>query len=65
MIESLNKKEWEGFCLDDLFKITSTSSGIDKCRLINLSAEIVEFGYSVLYKMSVVDKIQFAYLILW
>lgn len=40
MIESLNKKEWEDFCLDDLFKITSTSSGIDKCRLINLVGDI-------------------------
>lgn len=40
MIESLNKKEWEDFCLDDLFKITSTSSGIDKCRLINLGGDI-------------------------
>lgn len=40
MIESLNKKEWEDFCLDDLFNITSTSSGIDKCRLINLEGNI-------------------------
>ncbi len=40
MTESLNEKEWEDFCLDDLFKITSTSSGIDKCRLINLEGNI-------------------------
>ena len=40
MIDSLNKKEWEDFCLDDLFKITSTSSGIDKCRLINLEGNL-------------------------
>lgn len=40
MIDSLNKKEWEDFCLDDLFKITSTSSGIDKCRLINLEGNM-------------------------
>lgn len=40
MIESLNKKEWEDFCLDDLFKITSTSSGIDKCRLINIEGNM-------------------------
>ena len=40
MTESLNEKVWEDFCLDDLFKITSTSSGIDKCRLINLEGNI-------------------------
>lgn len=40
MIESLNKRKWEDFCLDDLFQITSTSSGIDKCRLVNLDGEI-------------------------
>lgn len=40
MIESLNKKEWEDFCLNDLFKITSTSSGIDKCRLINIEGNM-------------------------
>ena len=40
MIDSLNKKEWEDFCLDNLFKITSTSSGIDKCRLINLEGNM-------------------------
>ena len=40
MTESLNEKVWEDFCLDDLFKITSTLSGIDKCRLINLEGNI-------------------------
>ena len=40
MTEILQTKEWKAFCLDDLFKIVSTSSGIDKCRLINLNGEI-------------------------
>ncbi len=40
MTKSLKAKNWEDFCLDDLFKITSTSSGIDKCRLINLEGDM-------------------------
>lgn len=40
MTKSLKAKNWENFCLDDLFKITSTSSGIDKCRLINLEGDM-------------------------
>lgn len=40
MVESLDKKFWKDFCLDDIFQITSTSSGIDKCRLINLEGDI-------------------------
>lgn len=40
MVKSLNDTKWLDFCLDDLFNISSTSSGIDKCRLINTEGDI-------------------------
>ena len=47
-------KEWNSFRLDDLFKIISTSSGIDKCKLINVKGNIpyitrtdINNGYSL------------------
>ena len=40
MTNTLDRKDWEAFSLDRLFKIVSTSSGIDKCRLINLDGDI-------------------------
>ena len=39
MVISLERKHWKDFCLDNLFKISSTLSGIDKCRLINLEGK--------------------------
>ena len=40
MTDILQKKEWKDFCLDNLFEIISTSSGIDKCRLTNMDGDI-------------------------
>lgn len=40
MTNTLDRKDWDAFSLDRLFKIVSTSSGIDKCRLINLDGDI-------------------------
>lgn len=40
MIKSLKDKLWKDFGLNELFTITSTSSGIDKCRLINIGGKI-------------------------
>ena len=35
-VEQLNQKEWGEFVFENIFKIYSTSSGIDKNKLINI-----------------------------
>lgn len=37
---SLTNREWNEFIIDDIFKVYSTSSGIDKNKLINLEGNI-------------------------